>query len=67
MEEFANREIPVNLDRSRAPILETQVSKSKDGKWLIHRTVITDIKPVKYFEKVLASPSGDKRYGEAQR
>lgn len=41
----------------RAPILETQVSKSKDGRWLIHKTIITDIKPVRYFEKVLGSDS----------
>jgi len=35
------------------PILETHISKSEDGKWVIHKTVITDIKPVAYFEKVL--------------
>ena len=38
---------------SKQPIIESQVSKSEDGKWLIHKTVITDIKPVSYFEKVL--------------
>jgi hypothetical protein len=38
---------------SRQPILETQISKSEDGKWIIHKTIITDIKPVSYFEKVL--------------
>jgi hypothetical protein len=37
----------------RQPILETQISKSEDGKWIIHRTIITDIKPISYFEKVL--------------
>ena len=36
------------------PNIETQIQKSKDGKWIIHRTIITDIKPVGYFEKVLA-------------
>lgn len=41
----------------RAPLLETQISKSKDGRWLIHRTIITDIKPVTYFKKVLESGS----------
>lgn len=35
------------------PIVETQVSKSKDGKYVIHKTIITDIKPVKYWEKVM--------------
>ncbi len=39
---------------SRQPILESSISKSEDGKWIIHKTVITDIKPVSYFEKVLA-------------
>ncbi len=38
---------------SKQPIIESQVSKSEDGKWLIHKTIITDIKPVAYFEKVL--------------
>ena len=35
------------------PILESSYSKSKDGKYLIHRVTITTIKPVKYIEKVL--------------
>ena len=39
---------------SKQPILETQIAKSEDGKWIIHKTVITDIKPIAYFEKVLA-------------
>ncbi len=38
---------------NRQPIVETSISKSKDGQWVIHRTVVTDIKPVSYFEKVL--------------
>ncbi|MCK5605614.1 hypothetical protein KAR91_27215 [Candidatus Pacearchaeota archaeon] len=37
----------------KQPILETNVSKSEDGKWLIFRIVITDIKPVAYYEKML--------------
>jgi len=35
------------------PITETQIGKSKDGKYIIHKTIITDIKPVKYYERVL--------------
>jgi len=38
---------------NKQPILETSISKSEDGKWLIHKTIITDIKPVSYFEKAL--------------
>jgi len=38
---------------NKQPILENQITKSEDGKWIIHKTIITDIKPVSYFEKVL--------------
>ncbi|MFH0977724.1 MAG: hypothetical protein V1837_00335 [Candidatus Woesearchaeota archaeon] len=39
---------------NKQPIVETNIKKSEDGKWVIHKTTITDIKPVSYFEKVLA-------------
>ena len=35
------------------PVIESRVRKSNDGRWIIHQTKITDIKPVGYFEKVL--------------
>jgi len=38
---------------NKQPIIESQVSVSKDGKWLIQKTIITDLKSVSYFEKVL--------------
>lgn len=37
----------------KGPILETRVAKSRDGKYLIHKTIVTDIKPMQYFEKVM--------------
>jgi hypothetical protein len=37
------------------PKLEFITRKSKDGKYIIHKTVITDIKPTAYYEKVLSS------------
>ncbi len=37
------------------PKLETQISLSRDGKYVIHKTIITDIKPIAYMEKVLGS------------
>ncbi len=37
------------------PIVETQLSTSKDKRYVIHKTIITDIKPVKYWEKVMGS------------
>ena len=42
---------------AKPPILESSYSKSKDGKYLIHRVTITTIKPVKYIEKVLQGSS----------
>jgi len=39
----------------KQPILETSIGKSMDGRWVIHKTVVTDIKPVAYFEKVMES------------
>ncbi|MGE0793599.1 MAG: hypothetical protein AB7V77_05475 [Candidatus Woesearchaeota archaeon] len=39
----------------RMPLIESKVLKSKDGKYVIHRTTITTIRPTAYFEKVLES------------
>lgn len=39
---------------SKQPIIESALSVSEDGKWVIHKTIITDIKPRSYFEKVMA-------------
>lgn len=37
----------------KQPIVETVIRKSSNGEWMVHKTVITDIKPVSYFEKVM--------------
>jgi hypothetical protein len=37
----------------KMPAIETQVFKSKDGKFIVNKTTITDIKPVNYFHAVL--------------
>jgi len=37
----------------KQPIIESVVLKSQDGEWILHKTIITDIKPVSYFEKVV--------------
>lgn len=42
------------LKQLKGPILKTNIRKSKDSKWIIHETIITDIKPVTYFEKCLS-------------
>ncbi len=40
--------------RKNVPELETRVRLSQDRKWVISQTVITDIRPALYFEKMLA-------------
>ncbi len=35
------------------PIIKTDVLRSKDGKWLIHKTTITHIKPVSYYKAII--------------
>lgn len=38
----------------RFPQIETKINKSKDGKWVIIRTVITDMRSTEYFRKVVS-------------
>ena len=46
--------IPADERRKlNTPNMEVQVSMSNDGKWYIHKTIITSIKPVAYIKKVL--------------
>jgi len=57
-----NTPIPVKTEgseirRDNSPILETKIRKSKDGRYVIHQTIITDIKPIKYWEKVMENSS----------
>lgn len=35
------------------PIVESTTTMSEDGKWCVHKTIITDIKSREYMEKVL--------------
>jgi len=37
----------------KMPAIETKITKSDDGKWLIHRTSITHVRPVAYYQAVL--------------
>lgn len=55
MEEYPNNEQAGTPREPRAPIVETKINRSKDGKWIIHKTIITDIKPVGYYRQVLKS------------
>ena len=38
---------------NKMPIVESIVTKSDDGKWVIHKTIITSIKSIKYYQKML--------------
>lgn len=37
----------------KMPMIETIVGKSKDGKFIIHKTIMTHIKPTAYWQAVL--------------
>jgi hypothetical protein len=39
----------------KMPRIESRLSRSKDGRFLIHRTILTYIRPVGYYEAVLAN------------
>jgi len=41
------------LYNDEPPQLESTVSISKSGRYVIHRTVITHIKPVAYYDAIL--------------
>ena len=42
------------------PTINTKISKSKDGKFMIHKTEIVTIKPTAYFEAIV----NNQEYGE---
>ncbi len=37
----------------KMPYIESKVFKSKNGALLVHRTTITDVKPINYYKKVV--------------
>jgi hypothetical protein len=39
----------------KMPYIETKIEKSRDGRYVIHRTTITHIRPVGYYQAVLDS------------
>ena len=38
---------------NKMPIIETTITKSVDGHFVIHKTTITDIRPASYYEKLV--------------
>ena len=43
---------------NNVPQIESKVSKSKDGRFVIHKTIITDIRPVNYYKAVVEQEEG---------
>lgn len=39
----------------KMPIIENKITTSRDGRFLIHRTIITHIMPADYYRAVLAN------------
>jgi len=39
------------------PLIRTKVGKTKDGKFVVHRTEIVAVKPTAYYEAVLRNDS----------
>jgi hypothetical protein len=52
-------------DNKKGPIVETKLAKSKNGRYVIHRTIITDIKPLKYYITMIERPITEQS-GEVQ-
>lgn len=47
---------PTKIEQlNKMPIVESSVTKSDDGKWVIQKVIITSIKSIKYYEKMLES------------
>ena len=44
---------------AKMPHIESKVFKSKSGDYMVHRTVITDIRPTSYYEKAMDGEAGD--------
>ena len=40
---------------SEQPVVESYMHISKDGKWFVHKTIITDIKSMNYIRTVIES------------
>lgn len=62
----ANEGKPGDKKPEWKPTIETYSRMSKDGRFYIHRTVITDIKPVRYVAAVLQNKNARPDESKAQ-
>ncbi len=49
----------------KMPKIETKIRKSKDGKYIINKTVITHIRPVEYYEAIMKDEPARKKEEDA--
>jgi len=50
----------------KMPHIESRVFKSKSGRFLVHKTVITDIKPLEYYQAVFEGPGAEEEVKEIE-
>ena len=43
----------------RMPLIESKVFKTPDERWIVHRTIISQVKPVEYYRAILENQSED--------
>jgi hypothetical protein len=52
---------------NRQPIVETSIRRSEDGKWVIHKMTITEIRPDTFYQELISLPSLSNRKGRLKR
>lgn len=40
----------------KMPLIETKIFKSKDERFIVHKTIISSIKPVEYYRVIMDAP-----------
>ncbi len=48
----------------KMPLIESNIFKSKSGNYVVHRTVITDIRPTSYYEKMMGTDVDESEISE---
>jgi len=41
----------------KMPLIESKVFKTPDNKFLVHRTILSFVKPVEYFQAIIDNPA----------
>ncbi|MFH1133868.1 MAG: hypothetical protein V1735_05220 [Nanoarchaeota archaeon] len=43
----------------RMPLIESKIFKTPDSRFIVHRTIISQVKPVEYYQAIIDNPSFD--------